>query len=185
MTRALTPVLFGTAGVLVLAGLGARLFWKAGPLDLPGTAPAPAPIVPAGAPSGMPPGLAEQVVSANVLSPKRTAPTARYAAIESAASEEAPTPELPAVEAPPRAIRVFGIVMTAGRTTALLDADPRSPGAEIYRAGDALPGGGRVVRITAEYVLVDTPQGRERLRLPSSKAPPAPPSSPESPSDSS
>jgi len=55
--------------------------------------------------------------------------------------------------------------MIEGLATALLDADPLVPGAEIYHAGDALPRGGRVVAIASDHVVIETPEGRERLRM--------------------
>ena len=103
--------------------------------------------------------LADEVVATNLFSPRRTAPPARYAS-----DTLVPPPPVPA---PMRhVIRLFGIGTTGDGATALLDADPAVPGAEIYHAGDALPGGGRVESIAADHVVIVTSEGRQRLRLP-------------------
>ena len=76
------------------------------------------------------------------------------------------------VVAPPKrkpaepAIKLFGITRGPGGAVALIDADPKVPGAELYRVGDELRDG-RVRFISDSTVLVARPSGRLVLRLPS------------------
>lgn len=166
MTRSTLPFLYAAAVVLLVVGLSARVWaaWLLTPdavsrQDTSSFSTAAEPLV------SLQPGkegLAAIVVSTNLFSSRRSAAGARFA-------DSAPAPRRVALAPPPRSIRLFGIGTSGGQGTALLDADPQVPGAEIYRAGDALPGGGRVVRIAPDHVVIDTPEGRQHLRLPSTQ----------------
>ena len=161
----LTRVLYVLAAVFAVAGASVRIAGLPGigRADAPAIDAAPVDAPPAARPS-VPRARDDSIVAGNVFAARRTAPSARF--IPADRTPAVVAPPLPrAVERPPLA--VFGILITGGRTTALLDADPRIPGAEIYREGDILPGGGRVLQITAEQVVVDMPDGRHVLRLPS------------------
>ncbi len=158
--RTTAPLLYSVAVALLLVGLSARMaagrLWTpdlAAPPDAPAT-----PVMPVTAQVQNDAGLAEIVASTNPFSPRRTPPGVRFA-------DSSPPP--PTAAAPPmrHIIHLFGIGSTGGRATALLDADPRVPGAEIYQVGDALPGGGRVVQIEDDHVVIDSPEGRQRLRM--------------------
>jgi hypothetical protein len=48
---------------------------------------------------------------------------------------------------------------------ALIDADPRIPGAEVYRVGDEVRGG-RIAAVTDSTVVIARPSGPLTLRLP-------------------
>lgn len=171
MRPRVVPLLYALAALFLALGLAAPAFarrsWSPPP-DLEAGRAAPAAPQSAASP-GVPlrSGLADDVVATNLFSPRRTSPTVRYTSDSLAPTREAP-PSPPAR----RAIRLFGVGMTGARATALLDADPRVPGAEIYHVGDRLPEGGRVESIAADNVVIITPEGRQRLRLESSAAPP-------------
>jgi len=172
--RTTAPLLYSAAAALLLVGLSARI--AAGRLWTPNLvaspdAPAVAPVMPTTAADPNAAGLAEIVVSTNPFSPRRTSPGVRFA-------DSNPAP--PTIAAPPlrHIVHLFGIGTTGGRATALLDADPRVPGAEIYQVGDALPGGGRIVQIEGDHVVIDTPEGRLRLRMLTVAPLPPPTSSP-------
>ena len=159
--RTTTPLLYSAAAAMLLVGLSARIaagrLWTLN-LEASPDAPAVAPVMPTTAADPNAAGLAEIVVSTNPFSPRRTSPGVRFA-------DSNPAP--PTIAAPPlrHIVHLFGIGTTGGRATALLDADPRVPGAEIYQVGDALPGGGRIVQIEGDHVVIDTPEGRLRLRM--------------------
>lgn len=168
MRRSALPFLHAAAVALVMLGLAARIggdrLWTPDLAALLDTPSVPAP-EPRAAPPPAAEGLAGLVVSTNLFSARRSAPGTRFGD-----STPAPAPE-PVRPAPARhVVRLFGIGTTGGRSTALLDADPLVPGAEVYREGDALPRGGRVVRIADDHVVIDTPDGRQQLRLPSTQS---------------
>lgn len=112
-------------------------------------------------------GLAQEVVATDVFAARRSAPRAKY----SADPVSEPVTQAVVVPAKP-AVRLYGTGMTGGQATAILDADPAVPGAEIYHVGDALFGGGRVVSIEADHVVIETSRGRERLRMLRATKPP-------------
>jgi hypothetical protein len=121
---------------------------------------------PSGASAGNPnsvaravvPGEFQAVVVSNIFSPERAPPRARY---RPRGSEEAPpTPER---KTQPR-VRLFGVTLRATGAVALIDADPRVPGAEIYRVGDSIAGG-RLVEIGPASVVIERSSGRQVIRL--------------------
>jgi hypothetical protein len=101
------------------------------------------------------------VVDSNMFSPTRTAPRVRFT-VRPAEVDTAPS--APRAPAPP-ALRVYGITLRSTDSTALIDADPRVPGAETYRAGDTLPDGSLIVDITDSTVVIEGSRGRRVLRL--------------------
>lgn len=169
------PALYALAALLVAVGVAgpraAHQSWLRSQAPT-GEVPAPPAVPPASVASAVDgAALAAEVVTTNLFSPRRAAPALRYGS-DTVAPPPAPTPK----PAPP-VIQLFGIGVTGAGATALLDADPAIPGAEIYRAGDALPGGGRLESIASDHVVVVTREGRQRIRLPQN-APSAPASAP-------
>ncbi|HEX2717447.1 MAG TPA: type II secretion system protein N [Gemmatimonadaceae bacterium] len=163
MRARIVPILYVLAVLLVAGGLATPALLQRGWLsaDEPAAADDRADrATPPRASSAATPSLADEVVATNLFSPRRTAPLARYG------SDTLPTtPRSPVTKPAQPAIRLFGIGTTGEGATALLDADPRVPGAEIYHAGDPLPGGGRVESIAADHVVIVTREGRQRIRL--------------------
>ena len=155
--------LYGIAGALVLLGLVLRVAPARVPdapdvLTLPAAARQPAPE----AMGGDEPSYA-QVAAGNVFSQSRTPPKVRF--VPEGTAEPAP---VAARQRPrPPALRLYGITAAARGTTALIDADPKVPGAEVYRVGDRV-GGARITSITDSTVVISRPSGSLILRLPSS-----------------
>ena len=160
MDRVLTPrTLYGIAAVFAVAGVGFRL-------------------APAQPPVGEPPlelpaatQLVQQsvlgdehsyapVAATNVFSQTRTPPRVRFVP-EGRASPDSAVP----VARPRQPVfRLYGITVTASGTTALIDANPKVPGAELYRLGDRV-GGAPITAITDSTVVIRRPAGPLVLRL--------------------
>lgn len=162
----LTPrTLYGVAGVFLVLGLGLRV--------------APARLPAAGAANGLPAAAHPSdpastvgdessyapVAAANVFSQTRTPPKVRF--VPEGRSEPAPAPTARQKRRPP-ALRLYGITAGARGTIALIDADPKIPGAELYRVGDRV-GGARITSITDSTVVISRAGGPLILRLPSSR----------------
>jgi hypothetical protein len=62
-------------------------------------------------------------------------------------------------------MHLYGITKGPGGAVALIDADPRIPGAEVYRVGDEVRGG-RIAAVTDSTVVIARPSGPLTLRLP-------------------
>ena len=104
-----------------------------------------------------------EIVEGNVLSPSRQSPdpdgapwTVVTQVVEAPPSPR-PTPTVPRY-------RLSGIVGSADGFVALIDADPRVPGAELYRVGDAV-GPFRLVEANDSVVVLSGPGGTQTLRL--------------------
>ncbi len=146
-------ILWSVAAAFALAGLGLRIAPAAGapsPAD-------PAPALPPQALPSPPPAAAtgEGIVAANVFSPGRAAPRVRFSprgVVDHSAARVRP------------AFTLYGITVTAQGALALIDADPRIPGAEIYRLND-LVAGARLSAITDSTVTLVQPSGPLVLRL--------------------
>jgi hypothetical protein len=104
------------------------------------------------------------VAAGNVFSQSRTPPKVRFVPEGTAEPEPVAVPQRPR----PPALRLYGI--TAG-TIALIDADPKIRGAELYRLGDRL-GSGQITSITDSTVVISRPGGPLILRLPSNRRSP-------------
>jgi hypothetical protein len=146
----LTPrSLYGGAAVFAVIGLGLRL----APARLPGAQPGVA--LPAAAqrlPSQA--SLRDEssyapIASANVFSQTRTPPTARFVP----EGHSAPDSVAPRAKPRPRVFQLYGITVTAKGSTALIDADPKIPGAELYRLGDRI-GGAPITAMTDSTVVI-------------------------------
>ena len=158
---ALTPrALYGIAGAFALAGLGLRL----APAQLPGGEP---PLeLPAATQLSQSQGvLGEEhsyapIAATNVFSQTRTPPKVRFM------PEGRTSPDSVVRVAKPRqpVFRLYGITVTAQGATALIDANPKVPGAELYRLGDRI-GGAPITAITDSTVVIKRPGGPLVLRL--------------------
>ena len=161
----LTPrTLYGIAGVFVVLGLVVRV----APARVPTAQPAhrlPIAAVPSDPASTGDERSYAPVAAGNVFSQTRTPPKVRFVP----EGRSAPAPVVTGRQRPRAAVlRLYGI--TAG-TIALIDADPKIRGAELYRVGDRL-GSGRITRITDSTVVISRPGGPLILRLPSNRRPP-------------
>jgi hypothetical protein len=133
---------------------------------MPGTPPGiqlPAPARPAELPANLRDQSAYAVIAAgNVFSQTRTAPKVRF--VPEGRSE--PAPAVAAKQRPRQAtLRLFGITAGPQGSIALIDADPKIIGAELYRVGDRV-GGGSITSISDSTVIISRPGGTLVLRLP-------------------
>jgi hypothetical protein len=159
--RVLTPrALYGVAAALALLGVGLRL----APARLPGAEPALE--LPAATQLSQSQAILGDersyapIAAANVFSPTRTPPKVRFVP-EGRAS---PDTAAPAPKPQPPLFRLYGITVTVKGATALIDADPKIPGAELYRLGDSI-GGAPITVITDSTVVIDQTSGPLVLRL--------------------
>jgi Type II secretion system protein C len=104
-----------------------------------------------------------QIVSANIFSPERTPPRRRYAPPSVTAVQAPSSDTLPAGPPP---IRLYGVTMSAsGGGVALIEADPKIPGAEVYRIGDDVRAA-RLAALSESTAVLEWPDGgRTVLRL--------------------
>lgn len=164
----LTPkALYGAAAALVLVGLALRLVPVRLPRAEPGTA------IPAAAKlSQARVGFSDRVAYApiaagNVFARTRKAPTVRFVPEGRAGPDSTPA-------APPKprqpVFRLYGITVGAKGAIALIDADPKVRGAELYRVGDRI-GGSVISAITDSTVVIRRKGGPLVLRLSSAKRP--------------
>ncbi|OLC99197.1 MAG: hypothetical protein AUI89_09395 [Gemmatimonadetes bacterium 13_1_40CM_3_65_8] len=140
----LLRVLYGSSAGFALVAVG---------LQLAPTAPPRAP-----ASESVAPGISHATER-----PVPTAPPATYATIVSTnifSTDRVP----PRVRFTPPG-RLYGITIGAsGTATALIDADPDIPGAEIYHIGDVVAGA-PIVDITDSTVVLAQPSGQRVLHL--------------------
>ena len=103
-----------------------------------------------------------EIVAANVFSPARTPPRTRY--VPPSLGEVAPLDS--GVPRAPRApaLRLFGVTITPSGAQALIEADPKVPGAEVYRVGDWVREF-ELVALTDSTAVLDGPDGQLVLRL--------------------
>jgi len=106
----------------------------------------------------------QEIVRANPFSAERQPPESRYVPPDLV---QEPAEQPTARPAPRRAPRLFGVAVGPDGAVALIDADPAIPGAEVYRPGD-LVGTARLVEVRDTAVVLDGPDGRQVLTLPSS-----------------
>lgn len=164
----LTPrALYGTAAAFFLIGLGLRLI----PARLPQAEPMAA--IPAVAkPSQVRVGLSDPnsyapIAASNVFARSRKAPTVRFVPEGRAGADSTPV-------APPKprqpVFRLYGITVGAKGAIALIDANPKVRGAELYRVGDRI-GGSVISAITDSTVVIRRKGGPLVLRLRSAARP--------------
>lgn len=162
----MTPVraLYATAAALVVAGWWLRLARSplpgagAIPLALP-----PAPVPGAAYAGAVPPGGYEAIVADNIFAQTRTPPPVRFTPAGLASARAA----VPAAPHGPR-LKLYGTTVGQQGAVALIDADPKIPGAEIYRVGDSVAGA-LLVAITDSTVTLAEPSGPLVLHLQSAQ----------------
>jgi len=148
--------LYAAAAAFLVAGLGLRL----APMSVPRTDIAP-PALPAAtrldvAPTSTSPAPRyDVIVAANIFSQDRTAPAVRFSPPGRAAAPTKPSGPT---------LKLYGITVGPQGAVALIDADPKIPGAEIYRVGD-LVAGAALVAITDSTVTLAEPSGPLVLHL--------------------
>ena len=156
-------ILWPAAALLSLTGIGLRL----APVPLP---PANAPVIPSAQPLPAAPALESGagIVAGNVFAVSRSAPRLRFMP-RGAGQTGSPAPAPGPAPAPaPAPLTLYGITIKGPDALALIDADPRVPGAEIYRIGDRVRGS-RIVAITDSTVTLAPLSGggaAQVLRLP-------------------
>lgn len=163
----LTPrALYGAAAALILIGLALRLAPASRPAADPvrglPVATKPLPVrVTSGNSSAYAP-----IAAGNVFSRTRKAPSIRFL------PEGREAPEQVAAPARPRqpVFRLYGITVGADGAVALIDADPKIRGAELYRLGD-LVGGYPISEITDSTVVISRKSGPLVLRLRAAQRP--------------
>jgi hypothetical protein len=159
-----TRALYAAAAALVLIGLGVRLAPTSAAAVRPLAADAiPRTTVAPAEPSAQTLRSAQEIVAMNVFAQSRTPPKVRYTPPELARKEAAPVRRRVRAPAPPP-FHVVGTVMGPLGATALIEADPKVPGAEVYRVGDRV-GGGRLAAISDSTIVLDGPKGRQVFRL--------------------
>src|SRR3989441_7515731 len=150
-----------SVAAVVLGLLGVWLRFSRFPL--PQAAAAPLPLRTAGQAATAPAGASaapryEAIVAANIFSQARTAPLVRFApagrAVRGTASAAARPP-----------LKLYGITVGPPGALALIDADPKIPGAEIYRVGD-LVAGARPVALPASTATLPPPAAPATPRPP-------------------
>ena len=157
-------ILYLAAAALGIMGLGIQFAWPAAPdRDDAGIA-IRFPASPSAAAEPAPSRLAFQdIVAFNVFSETRSPPRRRYVP-PGRASDTAEAKPRPRRRPAAPAYRLFGVVVTPSGRIALIDANPRTPGAELYRVGARI-GSYRLRSIAATTVVLDGPTGRHVLRL--------------------
>ena len=165
-----TRTLYIAAALLGILGVGIQFAWPTARGR--GEGPAAVPLPAANAPELQPqpgPSTFEDIVALNVFSEARVPPRRRY--VPPGSSDSTPRPEArarPRPTAPP--YRLFGTIVESDDTTALIDSNPKVPGAELYRVGDRI-GRLRIISIREDAVVLDGPGGRRVLRLTTKKGP--------------
>jgi hypothetical protein len=153
------------AAALALAALALRLAPAASVAQPSRSVVAPRPVSGQPARSIPEPERYASIVKANAFAPTRAAPPVRFVpeGLRKDTQVVAPPKKRKPAEPP---IKLFGITRGPGGAVALIEADPKVPGAELYRVGDDLRDG-RVRHIGDSAVLVGRPSGRLVLHLPS------------------
>jgi hypothetical protein len=103
------------------------------------------------------------IVATNIFSPTRTPPTVRFTP-DRPIGGAAPTPPKPKPKPAGPGIRLFGITKGPAGAVALIDADPKIKGAEIYRIGDRVAGS-PISAISDSTVVLTRPSGPLVLHL--------------------
>lgn len=156
----LPRALYIAAAAFVLAGLALRV----APAQLPdgrsaltiqtATQPAGAEIISGDERSYAP------IAATNVFSQERTPPKIRFVP----EGREEPAASAPPPRRRESSLRLYGVTVRADGAIALIDADPRIPGAELYRVGDRA-GGSPIVAITESTVVLRRAGKLVTLRL--------------------
>ena len=162
MNRTHANTLYGIAAVLFLFGISLRVLpvrVTAGDAAAPVMLSSETAAVLAQEPEATPPAF-DGIVQANVFSRERTPPGQRYVPDELRRPAVSSTTPARAE----RRLRLYGVVVGPAESQALIDADPRIPGAELYRVGDSVAGL-RLVSIGGSSAVLEGPDGRIVLKL--------------------
>jgi hypothetical protein len=103
------------------------------------------------------------IVATNIFSPTRAPPAVRFMP-DRPTGAVAPAPPKPKPKPAGPGIRLFGITKGPDGAVALIDADPKIKGAEIYRLGD-LVSGSPISAISDSTVVITRPSGPLVLHL--------------------
>jgi hypothetical protein len=105
------------------------------------------------------------IVATNIFSPTRAPPAVRFTP-DRPTGAVAPAPPKPKPKPKPTGpgIRLFGITKGPDGAVALIDADPKIKGAEIYRLGDRVAGA-PLSAINDSTVVITRPSGPLVLHL--------------------
>jgi hypothetical protein len=139
----LSRALYAAAGGLTLLALTTYVAWRppasGAASDIARAAIPGPPPAPATSSASVPDSVAiGQIVSTNIFSQERRPPRRRFTPTTAVAVQ---VPNADTAPAGPPPIRLYGVTLNAaGGGVALIEADPRIPGAEIYRIGDAVRG---------------------------------------------
>ena len=156
----LLRVLYGTSAGFALVAVGLQLAPTAPPPSRAQASESGAPAVSRATERSLatvPPATYATIVSTNIFSTDRVPPRVRFTP-PGLAARGAPVHRAPAV-------RLYGVTIGAsGMATALIDADPDIPGAEIYHVGDMVAGA-PIVEITDSTVVLAQPSGQRVLHL--------------------
>lgn len=167
-TLVLTPRgLYGAAAVLFLGALALRLV----PASLPPADPShrvPVAVTPVQVPARTGDVSTYAAIGAgNVFARTRRPPAVRFVP----EGREPPAAAAPApIKRRQPVFRLYGITVGARGAVALIDADPKIRGAELYRVGD-LVGGAPITGITDSTVVIARKGARLVLRLPPAQRP--------------
>ena len=194
-----TEGLYGVTAFLIVIGLVLQLLPSGGQLEARAAVSSDTSKSPAGAMQGRETQLAPEsgseltelvaeslpetyqaIIALNIFSPERKPPRRRYVLKEKEGEQADRLPQ-PSVRETPRGPRLFGVTLSTSGASALIEADVRVPGAEIYRVGDPIAGG-RLVEIGPSSVVIERRGSRQVLRLEAARPERAP--SPNPPSDS-
>jgi hypothetical protein len=146
-------LLWGAAVAFALAGIALRLAPAATPASDAPVIPAVETVTAASAPAG-----ADSVVGTNMFGANRSAPIVRFTPRGMVSSPP------PAAAPAPAPLRLYGITVTGDGALALIDGDPRTRGAEIYRVGDRVRKY-RILAITDSTVALLADSGGKPLVL--------------------
>lgn len=103
----------------------------------------------------------EVALAGNVFSAARAAPSVRFDPLAPEPQAEAAPPPPPP---PPPRYRVAGTILDGAGGIALIDADPGTPGPEVYRVGAAV-GGYRLERVEYDHVVLVGAAGEVRMEV--------------------
>jgi hypothetical protein len=103
------------------------------------------------------------IVATNIFSPTRAPPAVRFTPNRPTGVAAPPKPKPRPKPAGP-GIRLFGITKGPAGAVALIDADPKIKGAEIYRIGDRVAGS-PISDISDSTVVITRPSGPLVLHL--------------------
>lgn len=170
MSPVLLRLMMASAGLFTVAGFALRLL----PAPPPSVTTAPM-TVPVSAPDrgsgdSVAPGSYDSIIAISVFSPDRRAPVERF---RPPGSNGGPRPQEPVRRVPrnpaeaTQRLRLVGVALGPMGAVAIIDTDPATPGAEVFRVGDLI-GKARVVEIRENAVVLATPEGRRILTLPPS-----------------